>query len=320
MPITHLKPEDANDVAAWLLSHKADDWKQEDPTKPDTKDLKALARVYLGKPPGVTLTDLDTFLPAAGNEMPGIPMERLSELPRDAEERRLEAGKVTPEVLLWYIGKKAIGRQGCYACHDIPGFETAKPIGVALNDWGKKDPERLAFEDAETFARTHFNVVPTRTTRKEVEDRIAALEAKGEKRTTKESRELDKLKERLEVQEKIHKLEAKAETKEGLTSAEHKELEHLQHDKLFERHEGKEPVEEIFFKALEHPHQSREGFLHEKLLDPRSYDFNRDRVWDDRLRMPQFKFARSRKKDGETDAQYHGARRIWTRPRRARPS
>src|SRR6185437_13167989 len=113
------------------------------------------------------------FLPADGDAMPGIPAERLKALARDAEEHKLLAGKVTREDLLWYVGKKAIGRQGCYACHDIPGFETAKPIGVALNDWGKKDPERLAFEDAETFARTHFNIVPSRTTRQEVEKRIA---------------------------------------------------------------------------------------------------------------------------------------------------
>ena len=41
----------------------------------------------------------------------------------------------------------------------MPGFETAKPIGTALNDWGKKDPERLAFEDADAYVRDHYNIV-----------------------------------------------------------------------------------------------------------------------------------------------------------------
>ena len=44
----------------------------------------------------------------------------------------------------------------------MPGFETAKPIGTALNDWGKKDPERLAFEDVDIFVRDHYNPVKLR--------------------------------------------------------------------------------------------------------------------------------------------------------------
>jgi cbb3-type cytochrome oxidase cytochrome c subunit len=39
-----------------------------------------------------------------------------------------------------------IAKSGCFACHDIPGFEDAKPIGTALSDWGRKDPTQLAFE------------------------------------------------------------------------------------------------------------------------------------------------------------------------------
>ncbi len=44
----------------------------------------------------------------------------------------------------------------------MPGFETAKPIGTALNDWGKKDAERLAFEDADVFVRDDHNIVKVR--------------------------------------------------------------------------------------------------------------------------------------------------------------
>jgi mono/diheme cytochrome c family protein len=314
MPITHLKVEDANDVAAWLLSQKVTDWQGPEVKEPTLAEIKSLARVYLAKAPGVTHTDLEKFLPEAGDELPGIPKDRLEPLARDAEERRLEEGQLSREALLWYVGKKAIGRQGCYACHDIPGFETAKPIGTGLNEWGKKDPERLAFEDAESFARLHYNIVPSRTTRGEVEAKIARLEAKPETdRTDADDKELKRLKRQVQVQDRIHELEEKAETKDGLSRQERKELEEIHLLKFFEPHKGidengkerlKQPVEEVFFKALEHPHQSREGFLHQKLLDPRSYDYNRERPWDDRLRMPEFKFARSRKKATETDAQY----------------
>src|SRR5262249_9047484 len=135
-----------------------------------------------------------------------------------------------------------------------------------------------------------------------VEKRIAALEARPDKdRTRKDDRELTRLKEQLDAQERIHELEEKAQTTKGLSSKERKELEKIHLLKFFEPAKGKNeegeevekrPVEEVFFKALEHPHQSREGFLHQKLLDPRSYDYNRERAWDDRLRMPEFRFAR----------------------------
>ncbi|MCH2128997.1 MAG: c-type cytochrome [Pirellulaceae bacterium] len=46
---------------------------------------------------------------------------------------------------LLYVGRKAIAKYGCYGCHDIPGFEDAKPIGTGLADWGRKDPSKLDF-------------------------------------------------------------------------------------------------------------------------------------------------------------------------------
>src|SRR6185312_2893363 len=101
------------------------------------------------------------ILPATEGDLPGIPDERLTDLPDDSDERKL-VGKITDDTLKWYIGRKAINRLGCFGCHDVPGFETAKPIGTALNDWGKKDAERLAFEDADLFARDNYHSVKER--------------------------------------------------------------------------------------------------------------------------------------------------------------
>ena len=44
-----------------------------------------------------------------------------------------------------YVGSKLIARYGCYACHDIHGFETAKPIGTELSEWGSKPVDKLDF-------------------------------------------------------------------------------------------------------------------------------------------------------------------------------
>jgi hypothetical protein len=48
---------------------------------------------------------------------------------------------------LEYVARRSISRYGCFGCHDIPGFETAKPIGTPLASWGRKDPAQLAFEN-----------------------------------------------------------------------------------------------------------------------------------------------------------------------------
>jgi mono/diheme cytochrome c family protein len=288
MPVVHLTVDQASDIAEWLMAQKKldvqawetlDDVKQPNGSEPGLDTFVELARVYLRKAPGITNTEADTFLASA--EKPtelGIPVDRLKSMARDADERRLELGKVDLDALRWYVGRKSISRQGCFGCHDIPGFESAKPIGTALEDWGKKDPHRLAFEDATAFAKEHFNIVPFRLTATQRKDRIAELEKKKEAGT--------------------------------LLPEEKKELGALNNDKLNSwdiiggeggKH-GKRPYEQYFFDLLKH--ESREGFLSLKLAEPRSYDFNRRRDWDERLRMPQFQFARSRQKTDESDHDY----------------
>jgi mono/diheme cytochrome c family protein len=230
MPITHLSVEQAAAVAAWLLSQSAADWQPSELEQPKSKDLADLARVFMLKAPGMTRQDVDDILKGPENAREGL--KDLTGLALDADERALQ-GPLDDNKLKWYIGRKAITRLGCYGCHDTPGFATSKPIGTPLNDWGKKDPERLAFEDIVAYVENHYRT--------------------GE---------------------------------------------HGEHA------EGQKPTyDEFFFGALEH-HQ-REGFLHQKLEEPRSYDYNRIRAWDDRLRMPQFRFARGQSKgpDGETPEQ-----------------
>lgn len=116
-----------------------------DPTKLDElvlENLKdafaeAAARRYLG---------------LTGTGAAGIPADMREELKGAEVELVVDGdgviahGKLTRDAKLLYLGRKAIGKYGCYGCHDIPGFEDAKPIGTALADWGLKDPTKLAFE------------------------------------------------------------------------------------------------------------------------------------------------------------------------------
>jgi cytochrome c2 len=56
---------------------------------------------------------------------------------------------------LVFLGKRTIGRYGCFGCHDISGFEDGKPIGPALTDWGRKDTSKLAPEHIEEYLHHH---------------------------------------------------------------------------------------------------------------------------------------------------------------------
>lgn len=44
-----------------------------------------------------------------------------------------------------FLGKKSITQQGCFGCHDIKGFEDAKPIGAELSNEGRKDLHQFDF-------------------------------------------------------------------------------------------------------------------------------------------------------------------------------
>src|SRR5262245_13492598 len=69
--------------------------------------------------------------------------------------------------------------------------------------------------------------------------------------------------------------------------------------------EHKTPYEGFFWDALKH--STREGYLHQKIKEPRSYDYRRLKPWDDRSRMPQFQFTYARKGAKES-ADLHNAR------------
>jgi mono/diheme cytochrome c family protein len=236
MPITHLTEEQAAEVAAWLMSQPAGEWKVADPSEPKDEVLENLARVYLEKSMG----RLEARAVLENKGLTGDQVTQIRLRGYDADELWLASSNEEDSwssKLKWFVGRKAITQLGCYGCHDIPGYETAKPIGTPLNDWGKKDPERLAFEDVIAYVKSHHVVVAQRDdlkdpTKPSDEWRVEQGNGKGERR----------------------------------------------------------PYEKFFFDALEH-HQ-RQGFLHQKLMEPRSYDYDRVRNWDERLRMPQFRFSR----------------------------
>ncbi|MFM7033773.1 MAG: PDZ domain-containing protein [Planctomycetia bacterium] len=164
-------------------------------------------------------------------------------------------------VLLGYVGKKTIAKLACYSCHDIPGFEDGKPAGAALADWGRKDPSRIAFEQASHFV--------THQLAGHGHGGHAGHAGHGE-----------------------HGEENTPEIGSG-------DLAYAApgHDAHHIDPESVDPDTGYFLqKLLGH---EREGFLWQKLRQPRSYDYKKveNKTYNERYRMPQFPFD-----DGQREA------------------
>jgi mono/diheme cytochrome c family protein len=61
------------------------------------------------------------------------------------EEAKVQVSKLDPQAKQLELGRRVIGRYGCFSCHDIKGFEEAQPIGTELSEAGTKLVSRLDF-------------------------------------------------------------------------------------------------------------------------------------------------------------------------------
>jgi cbb3-type cytochrome oxidase cytochrome c subunit len=176
MPNLYLEPETANgvtvdaaaDIAAFLLVNRDDQGKaipgpdgklvrdevgpkRFTPLQTDKEALNKLARLYLGKVMSTAKLE-DTLKTGKYPESDAAAIRASATKPDEIE---LIDGPITDESLLRYVGRRTISRYGCYGCHDIPGFEKARPIGTGLFDWGRKDPTKLALEHIENYLHHH---------------------------------------------------------------------------------------------------------------------------------------------------------------------
>jgi mono/diheme cytochrome c family protein len=265
------KTDPAADVTEFLMNSQQG-WKpvgalKRELTKDDETAIEDLAVEYLSEkfPRDRALQYVTDGIPAGqaesvqGDEavlvnlkLTGLAVRQPGSQSETAEHRQQ---RLTRE--LDYIGRRSIGKYGCFGCHDIPGYEDAKPIGTALNDWGRKDPARLAFEHVDEYLEAHKNMfVPGAKTPEAPAHDVAAKP--GAKPTAAE-----------------HEMQAEAEEEPTL-----KDLV----DRL--------PPDLSYFlgRVFE---EDRIGFLWEKLRAPRSYDYKKteEKKYNERLRMPQFTFA-----------------------------
>jgi len=144
----------AADIAAFLLSVPAD-WQPEN--APAGPELTAEEERALEDLTAVWLSASFPKRLAATYARDGIPDHLANTVKID--ERGLLEQNMTPgnrtRQQLDYVARRSLSRYGCFGCHDIPGYENAKPIGTPLANWGRKDVSQLAFENIGVFLETH---------------------------------------------------------------------------------------------------------------------------------------------------------------------
>lgn len=256
----------ADDIVTYLLSASKNNWQPIPEAAAATQpldaageqSLKALMLEYLN----------EAFYKDAAEDyfLNGIPPELEAELKGAEKDLIVTPGQSLKDPQrLKYIGRKTIAKYGCFGCHDIPGFEDAKPIGTGLADWGRKDPARLAFEHITHYAGH------------------SAGGHHGEAQRTSVSMNAMYADSRVPSASADPTAAAKA-------SAEHADLSHS--DSSSARHDSAaEELSSFYDHALEAG--NRIGFIYQKLKEPRSYDFEKteNKRYNERLRMPQFPFS-----------------------------
>ena len=219
--------------------------------KVQSEQINALLEVYLEDGYAVAKDDIMKrgFAPARAARLQGHERELgVSQADYDAEKPLSDAQK------LRYLGRKSIAKYGCYGCHDIPGFEDAKPIGTGLADWGRKDPGKLAFEHINEFLAGHGHGGHGHGD--DGHDHHGHDDHEGDASDHGDSAEAD-----------------------------HAAGDHVR---------GSDYDDQIpdFYEHQLHSH-NRTGFIYQKLRQPRSYDYHKtkNKTYNERLRMPRFPFS-----------------------------
>ncbi|MEX0704170.1 MAG: c-type cytochrome [Planctomycetales bacterium] len=241
MPNLYLEPEGegdslidpAADIAAFLLQGGPKEFPAIDVKEESLDDL---VRLFLSK--NLTAAKVEQTLkerryPEPVEQIKGDEIE----LARAADAPAID-DEAWREIKLNYVGRKTISRYGCYGCHDVPGFENARPIGTTLQDWGRKDVTRLAPEHIHEYLH-HHGEPDGGSTHERI---VGALQrARSNAFDSEEQRD-------------------------------------------------REMSAAYFYDNL--LHHGRDGFLWQKLRDPRSYDYEKTetRGYEERLRMPKFPF------------------------------
>ena len=131
MPDLRLTDQEAADVAAYLLEQRDPAFEGLELPAVDAAARDELVRDYL--------RNNNTF-------------ERTEALLAEMDEERRNV----------YLGEETVRKYGCYACHELAGFEDAKPIGVELTEEGSKPVHQFDFGHVHDVPHTRHDWIETK--------------------------------------------------------------------------------------------------------------------------------------------------------------
>lgn len=114
MPSFRLSDSEVNDIAAYLLSQRNESFEKLKFSAADTKARDEILVTYFSA--------FDTM-----------------------EVAQKKLASMTEHDKTMELGKRSIGKYGCYSCHDIAGFEDRAPIGPELTKIGSKPLTQFGF-------------------------------------------------------------------------------------------------------------------------------------------------------------------------------
>ncbi len=149
MPNLRLSEQEAQDITAYLMSFKNEEFENQNiPVLNDENFNEELENIAL------------SWLSKSFNYV-------------DAEEKFDDlkaAGQITD-----YVADKSIRYYGCYTCHNMDGYEDAKPIGAELTYVGSKTLDKFDFGHIHDIQHTNFSWINQKLANPRIYDRSKVI-------------------------------------------------------------------------------------------------------------------------------------------------
>ena len=149
MPNLRLSDQEAKDITAYLLSFKNEKFEKQDIPK----------------------LNEDTF----SSELNNITKNWLSKSFNHVEAQEAFDEMIENNSIIDYVADKSIRYYGCYSCHNIDGYETAKPIGAELSLVGSKPLDKFDFGHIHDLQHTNFSWINQKLANPRIFDRSKVL-------------------------------------------------------------------------------------------------------------------------------------------------
>jgi len=145
MPSLRLRPAEVADIAAYLLTLKNDAFEQGEIELDERRSELADELAFILLSAQRSERRSRAILDDEGDELTNMLVALLASALGRREAYDLIRPMTLEQKKLMFLGNKMISHYGCYACHTIPGFETATPPGTDLSAWAEKPVTQLDF-------------------------------------------------------------------------------------------------------------------------------------------------------------------------------